>query len=83
MSRKPPPRYKDVAELTTAEHLERIRTGRVPETDAYIDYRNQVLRDAGLEPDDAPPKATADMSADELEGLSTDDHLRRIRRERT
>lgn len=67
----PPRRFKTDEELTTAEHLDRISSGRMPETDEYRAYRRQTLEAAGLEDDDAPGKTGEPMSvADDLKHIT-------------
>jgi hypothetical protein len=73
---KTPRRFKTVEELTPDEHLDHIRSGRLPETGEYQERRREALEDAGLldEGDDGDDPATGDMTPAE--------HLRDIRRER-
>lgn len=62
----PPRRFKSVEEFTVNEHLERRRTGSVPETDAYRAYRRKVLEQAGVaESTDTAPVDTADMTPEQ------------------
>ena len=66
----PPRRFKELAELTPSEHMERKRSGVIPETDQFIKYRAQVLADAGIEDD----------TQKSVEDMTVEDHLKRIRK---
>lgn len=77
-----PTRYKDAADLTPAEIFEDITARKrgedAPqhETDAYRRYRNDVLRENGLEVDDEEEKEIDMETATPAEILS---HIQRSR----
>ncbi len=66
----PPPRWKRIEDLTVNEHLERRRTGELPESDAYKAYRAEVLERAGVEEESNPGNVA-------IEDLSIDGHVKR------
>jgi hypothetical protein len=72
VSATPPERFKPLGELTVDELVEHERTGKLPETEAYIEYRNEVLRAAGLEDEVRSPEST--------ESMTVEDHFNEIRR---
>lgn len=50
---KPPRRFKEVDELTPAEHAQRQAGGELPETDDFREYRREVNERHGLDDDAA------------------------------
>ena len=84
------PRFKRLDDLTTEEAIEYARTGEPPELpDADT---AAALKEAGYDPDSGRPLADVlderieardeerkrEVELDELEGLSPDDHARRL-----
>ena len=64
MSPSPPPRWKDPADLTVEEHLQRRRDPQVQfESDEYRRYRDDVLKKAGLDESGDSDVPLAEMTA--------------------
>lgn len=67
---EPPPRFKEVGELNVAELIAWRRTGKRPETPAYVEHRAAVLAAHGLAGADDRPEP-------DLEAMTPEDHARR------
>ncbi len=65
MKSKPPERYKAIENMTVEEHVERDKTGELPESAEYQEYVNEVHEKAGLEPPNELSKSPADLTPDE------------------
>lgn len=74
-------RFKPRGSWTTAEHVRYQQTGEWPLDPDYVKLRQRALENAGLEPEPAPEKAVADMSADEIAALTTEDFYNRLRKD--
>lgn len=73
MTRTPPTRYKEQADLSPDEHLTYMRTGELPESEQYREYKHDVLERAGITDDDGG-------SAPAVEDMTPADHFASIRR---
>ena len=66
----PPRRFKELEEMTPADHDQRRRNGAIPERAEYVAYRRAVLERHGLT--DAGEAETKD-----LEAMTARDHSER------
>ena len=64
----PPPRWKERDDMTADELFQYAKDGKPVESDAYKEFRDEALKDAGITDDDDRPRSLDEMSPGELYG---------------